>query len=150
MNGRGVIVLGIIFMVIMTSGVASAAKEMTLETDKSAYNEGEVVIITVTNNMDEVQIMPYGYWVEDQAGEMIYTPDILAYTPPMAPGDSFVYTWKQICMDGSMVSPGDYTIHTSWGGSALIKIFDTTTSDTPGHGKVSIDKPRPIKNTIFA
>ncbi len=148
MKGRGVIALGLVFMVIMTSGITSAATGITLDTDKSAYNEGEIVTITVTNNGDDVVTIPNGFWIENDAGEQIYLPNILFYMPPLAPGQSIEYTWDMTNTDGTMVKSGDYTVHTSWD-STPIKIFDTTSSK--GKSKVIMDLPRPPRQTpIFA
>ena len=147
MKGRGVIALGLIFMVIMTSGVANAATGVTLDTDKSAYNEGEVVIITVTNNGDEMVTIPNGFWIENDAGEQIYLPNILFYMPPLDPGQSIDYTWDQTCTDGTMVPAGDYTVHTAWD-STSIKIFDSSTNGVKG--KKVIDLPKPGQTSIFA
>lgn len=150
MKGRGIIALGIIAMVIMTTGVASAEKGLTLTTDKSAYNVGESIIITVTNNGDEFVTIPNGYVVMDEAGVEIYHPNVLCYMPPLAPGETYVYTWDQICDNGKLASAGDYTIYTSWD-SVEVKLFDSSLNGSAGNsGKNNASLPVPPHPTIFA
>ncbi|MCK4757892.1 MAG: hypothetical protein KAS67_05530 [Thermoplasmata archaeon] len=142
MKLKGAIVLGIIGMVIMTSFAASAGKSNTLTTDKSAYDMGEVVIITFTNNGDEAVVIPDGYIILNEAGKEIYSPNCLMYTPPLAPGESRVYTWNLIRNDGKIAEQGDYTVYTSWD-TAEFKIFDTAEKlDNGGKGK-AIGVPEP-------
>ena len=141
MKGRGIIALGIIAMVIMTSGVASAGKGLTLTTDKSAYNIDEPVIITVTNNGDEYVTIPNGYVVVDDNGKEIYHPNAIFYMAPIGPDETYTYTWNQICDDGKQVPAGDYTIYTSWD-SVDVKLFDSSLNGSPGHsGKIRVDLP---------
>ncbi len=149
MKGRGIIALGIIAMVIMTAGVASAEKGLTLTTDKSAYNIGEMVIITVTNNGDEFVTIPNGYVVVDENGKEIYHPNVLFYMPPLAPGETYTYRWNQICDDGKQALVGDYTIYTSWD-SVEVKLFDSSLNGSPGHGKNVVELPVPIHPTTLA
>lgn len=150
MKGRGIIALGIIAMVIMTTGVASAEKGLTLTTDKSAYNIDETVIITVTNNGDEFVTIPNGYVVVDDNGKEIYHPNVLCYMPPLAPGEIYVYTWNQICDDGRPASAGDYTIYTSWD-SVEVKLFDSSLNGSPGHGgKNAVEVPVPVLPMVLA
>ena len=148
MKGRGIIALGLVFMVIMTSGIASAASDLVLTTDKSAYNEGEVVVITVTNNGAEPLVIANGFWIEDDAGKQIYLPNILCYMPPLDPGQSIEYTWDQTTTDGKQVPAGKYTVHTSWD-STSIKVFDNTSSHVVKVKKV-IDHPKPVQTTMSA
>ena len=88
-------ILGIIGMVIMTSCVASASQGLTLTTDKSAYNVGETVIITVTNQGSEEATIPNGYIILDETGETVFEPRVIFYMAPLAPGESYTYTWDQ-------------------------------------------------------
>ena len=142
MKGRGIIALGIIAMVIMTSGIASAEKGLTLTTDKSAYNLGEEVIITVTNDGDDVMVIPYGYQVVDEVGKLVFSPNILFFMPPLAPGETYSYTWKQICDDGTMVPAGDYTINTAWD-SVEVKIFDSSSTGRGGKNPMKLPVSMP-------
>ena len=137
MKGRGVIALGLVFMVIMTSGIASATSDLALTTDKSAYDDGDIVIITITNNGDEPLTIPNSFWIENDAGEEIYLPDMLAYTPLLDPGQSIEYTWDQTCTDGTQAPPGDYTVHTSWD-LTPIKVFDTDTNGVKGKKAIGL------------
>ena len=140
MKGRGIIAIGIIAMFIMTSGMASAASSLGLDTNKSAYNIGEDVIITVTNTGDGEASFPYGFTVADETGKVIYHPPILFFTPPLAPGASYSYTWDQICDDKNQALPGDYTIQTSWA-SATIKLFDSSSSGKGGRSPITLPVP---------
>ena len=150
MKGRGIIALGIIAMVIMTTGIASAEKGLTLTTDKSAYNIGEQVTITVTNNGDEFITIPNGYVVVDDNGKEIYHPNAVFYMAPLAPGETFDYTWNQICDDGSQALIGDYTIYTSWD-SVEVKLFDSSIRGSPGNnGKIAVELPVPTTPPIIA
>ena len=150
MKGRGIIALGIIAMVIMTTGVASAEKGLTLTTDKSAYNVGESVIITVTNNGDEYVTISNGYVVMGEDGKEIYHPNVLCYMPSLAPGETYDYTWDQICDDGRQAPPGDYEIHTSWN-SVEVKLFDSSLNSSPGHGgRNAVELPVPITSSTLA
>ncbi len=150
MKGRGIIALGIIAMVIMTTGIASAEKGLTLTTDKSAYNIGESVIITVTNNGDGFVTIPNGYVVVDQDGKEIYHPHAIFYMAPIAPGETYDYTWNQICDDGKQAPAGDYTIYTSWD-SVEVKLFDSSLNGSPGHGgKNTVKLPVPVLPMVLA
>lgn len=135
MKGRAIIALGIIAMFIMTSGIASAQKGLTLTTDKSSYNLGEQVTITVTNNGDETVTIPNGYVILNEAGEEIYRPNVLCYMPPLAPGETYVYVWDQICDDGKSAIAGDYTIDTYFD-STDVKLFDSSTNNKGGSKNV--------------
>ena len=146
MKGRGIIALGIIAMFIMTCGVASAEKGLALATDKSAYNLGEQVIITVTNDGDDPMVIPYGFLVLDEAGKVVYSPNVLFYMRPLAPGETYTYFWEQICDDGTQVLAGKYTINTSWD-SVEVKIFDSSTSAGRG-GRNVVELPVPITSSI--
>ena len=145
MKGRAIIAFGIIAMFIMTSGIASAEKGLTLTTDKSAYNLGEPVTIIITNNGDEMVTIPNGYIVVNGAGEEMFHPDILFFMAPIAPGEIYVYTWNQVCDDGKQAPAGDYTINTSWD-SVDVKLFDSSTTGRGGRNVVKLPVPIPPSN----
>jgi len=142
MKGRCILTLGIIAMVIMTCGIASAAKGLTLTTDKSSYNLEDVVTIIVTNNGDEPVVIPNGYVVTDETGKEVYHPPIILYMAPLQPGETYEYTWNQICDDGRQAPAGDYTIHTYWD-SVTVKLFDSSTSNKGGRNVVVLPVATP-------
>lgn len=146
MKLKGAFVLAIIAMVVMTPMVASAGKSLALTTDKSAYEIGEAVVITVENKADEAVMIPGGYNVLDVNGKVVYEAPTPLFMPPLAPGDSITYTWDQIDNCGNAVVPGDYTIQTSYD-TATFKIFDSSeTSSKAGIGR-AIGIPGPGRAT---
>ena len=93
---------------IKESGQAS----IEISTDRTDYLLGEEVVITITNTGNNNVIVPNGYWVEDTKGTIVYTPNMVAYMRPLAPGESISYSWDQIGDDGYQVEVGAYVICT--------------------------------------
>lgn len=153
MKLKGVVILAVIGLMVMSSFIASAGKSNTLTTDKSAYNVGEVVIITFTNNGDEAVIIPDGYVILDETGKEVYSPNCLMYVPPLAPGESMVYTWDMTRNDGKTTEPGDYTVYTSWD-TAEFKVIEpaseTLHKSPEKNSKKIIDFPEPVIPKKFA
>ncbi|MBA3046207.1 MAG: hypothetical protein KKH41_07030 [Candidatus Thermoplasmatota archaeon] len=102
--------------------------QIEVVTDKPIYDYGESVQITFTNVGDYTISVCTGYFVLDSNGEIVYTPNMIAFTPPLPPGSSIEYTWDQTVDDGTQVLPGTYIICTQ-------------------HGSVTIDITAPNQNT---
>ena len=96
--------------------------EIDVDTDKSTYEFGEIVHISI-NNVGDIDAMVYGYWIEDSYGKIVFAPRIPMYVMPLPPGESVEYTWDQIDNDGTQVASGTYTICNQLGNT----IIDITT-----------------------
>ena len=91
--------------------LGAAEPEVDVLTDKTDYKIGENVMITLTN-VGDVATMVNGYWIEDSRGTAVYFPNLPAYMPVLAPGESLVYTWGQTDAEGAQLVPGTYTVCT--------------------------------------
>jgi len=83
--------------------------------DKPGYKQGENILITLTNTGNKDASILNGYWIEDAGGSVVYTPKMLAYMRPLAPGASIEYTWDQTDDQGNPVVPGTYNVCTQQG-----------------------------------
>jgi flagellar hook assembly protein FlgD len=102
-----------------STGIRVAAPDVvTVSTDRSEYQVGDLVTVTVTN-AGELPVILAGFWVEDSKGETIYAPPMLDYVRYLQPGESFAYEWAQVDDGGEQVAPGTYSVHIQQGGVGL-------------------------------
>jgi hypothetical protein len=121
--------------------------------DKPVYEMGEKIRITITNTGDLPTTVTNGFCVADKDGNVIYTPNMLAFMIPLNPGASIVYTWDQTDDGGSQVVPGAYTVITQQGSVTIHIIGPVLAGHGAAQGGSSVDGPghfipKPVGHTF--
>lgn len=137
------IIIGIMALVVLLAGMASAADGLKMKTDKNNYDLGEGVVVTIKNVGGESETVPY-CWIENSDGEAVYAPDVLMLENVLGPGESVEDVWDQTDDDGKQVEPGHYTIRSSGGDSVSILIKKKATGVGGRGASDCAVKPGPV------
>ncbi|HEY9206245.1 MAG TPA: hypothetical protein VIO58_10030 [Candidatus Methanoperedens sp.] len=114
---------------------------VSFSTDKSAYNQGELVTFTITNDGTETIDLPNSApWRVENAKtvERVFTPIALDVITPLDPGQSMSWTWDQSNDEGKQVPAGTYRggIRSSIGEN-FTQEFEILPVSTPTNGSIS-------------
>ena len=85
---------------------------ISITTDKSTYNPGEIVSISIANNGSEQLTFPnsaLGLTIRNQASNELYPILSSQVITILGPGDSKSLRWDQMGIDGTQAPSGNYT-----------------------------------------
>ncbi len=117
---KAIIAAVAIAALIALSGMTVATERMSISTDRQVYSAGETVTITLVNQCRS-PLELQGFWVEDPAGQCIYSPVLLPFAQYINPGEEYDYYWDQSDYEGNQVAEGFYSVCINEG-SARIEI----------------------------
>jgi hypothetical protein len=109
MKTATIFALAMLMTATLLTGMTNANSMADVTTDKKEYYPGEQVAITITNNC-RGDLLLNGYIIEDEKGEYVYSPPILAFPTILGSGETYSYFWKQTVYDGTEAAPGLYTV----------------------------------------
>ena len=112
MKKMAIFAIAVLASAALLSGIVNAGSSVQLTTNKSEYETGETVLITVYNDCRST-ITFEGYWIEDAAYQAVYTPSGVDFPVILAPGETFRGEWYQNTDSGDMAVPGAYTVATA-------------------------------------
>ncbi len=121
--------------------VSPPTPKVSFNTDKSAYDQGELVTFTITNDGTETIELPNSapWWIENtKTGERVFTPVAADVITPVDPSQSESWTWDQSDDEGKQVPAGTYRggIRSSIGEN-YTQEFEILPVTTPTNGSVS-------------